>query len=384
MSSRQPTFSEPPTESISHMPFVDNVEDFTCGICLGVLDKATRACNSNHLFCAQCLETTVEMTHSDNCPNCRQSLIWSESGTSVGSRMVVVDKLISSQYVRCPDGCGEVFALRALNEHRKTCTDREVDCPYKSCGCDHRCKRSDMEEHLKADNHNHLHLFFQNCERDSAAVQFALSQTKQLVRGAYNQNGSVMLARFDCLNDMVRSLEGQVSVMDSKLSALVDSVGILLENSVRSDETTAHPPAKKARNASGKEPEPLPSQAAHAAIARLESFSKQQQRTPPAKKPAVSPLGAPAAPGRNPMVPPLGEGERALLLASNPDQRLPLLEAAQRGAASSFSDPPVDPGSPAYSPTSPRYSPTSPAYSPYMPPGWQAPSATAAVPSFML
>ena len=145
-------------------------ELLTCGICLGNLSEARRACAHEHLFCAACLDTSVART-GPACPVCRGPVVVDARGRA-GLPSALADGVVAAWRVACPNqGCDEVCAIAGLAEHREACPHEVVRCPYK--GCRVEVKRRHMPTHMRADLEEHLQM--EATRRDTFEVDTGLA-----------------------------------------------------------------------------------------------------------------------------------------------------------------------------------------------------------------
>ena len=138
-------------------------DGFICAVCMDVLESA-KSFSCGHSFCGGCC-SSVTAAPDAVCPTCRAKADDAKPNYAMRD---VVDGLT----VRCPEyggrgdgrkrkrdeadeeggeataggGCEWTGPLRDLDEHRKTCGHAMVSCALE--GCNHRCRRKDMEAHL--------------------------------------------------------------------------------------------------------------------------------------------------------------------------------------------------------------------------------------------
>ena len=146
-----------PTEIFSPPP----PDGCKCAVCMDVLESA-KSFSCGHSFCGGCC-SGVTAAPEAVCPTCRAKAGEAKPNYSVRD---IVDGLTA----RCPEaegggdgrkrkrgddeeevstaagGCAWTGPLRDLDEHRKSCEHAIVACAIE--GCNHECKRKDMEAHL--------------------------------------------------------------------------------------------------------------------------------------------------------------------------------------------------------------------------------------------
>ena len=138
-------------------------DGFICAVCMDVLESA-KSFSCGHSFCGGCC-SRVTAAPEAVCPTCRAKADDAKPNYAMRD---VVDGLT----VRCPEyggrgdgrkrkrdeadeeggeataggGCEWTGPLRDLDEHRKPCGHAMVSCALE--GCNHGCRRKDMEAHL--------------------------------------------------------------------------------------------------------------------------------------------------------------------------------------------------------------------------------------------
>lgn len=139
-----------------------------CSICHDVLENASSLKECGHTYCARCIRVCLERV-SPSCPNCRVAV------TGINPNYALRD-VIESMPVRCPgcksdddddegsknsqqgdedsDGCDWSGTVKELNDHQKVCELVKVRCPIE--GCEHTCRRKDMERHLSSNRMMHM------------------------------------------------------------------------------------------------------------------------------------------------------------------------------------------------------------------------------------
>jgi len=104
--------------------FVDDVNDYVCSICAGVIrDAVETACR--HQFCYKCMKRCLQ--RAKQCPLCQQHVV--EFAPALKQR-----ELISQLLVRCQVHveCGHTAALARIRAHEDACPHRAVRCEM--CG----------------------------------------------------------------------------------------------------------------------------------------------------------------------------------------------------------------------------------------------------------
>ena len=137
-----------------------------CVICHDILKDASSLKECGHTFCEECINQSL--TKNPSCPSCRAAV------TGVNPAYIV-RQIVDEMQVRCPEwevhegraqcrsgnkrkrsendgncivaaGCNWKGPLKELHAHASVCDFKVVTCGV--IGCNHTCKRKDMEGHL--------------------------------------------------------------------------------------------------------------------------------------------------------------------------------------------------------------------------------------------
>ena len=164
-----------------------------CAICHDVLENATSLKECGHSFCNECIKLCLESTPS--CPTCRVNV----EGVSSCEPAFSCRELIDSMKIRCTNGrdtiqtlqsilgsmhncgndeesskkrkrddtslsdnieekvgCDWTGTLKERQQHEGVCEHKIITCSVE--GCNHTCKRKDMESHLTSGAGIMLHM----------------------------------------------------------------------------------------------------------------------------------------------------------------------------------------------------------------------------------
>ena len=173
--------------------FVETPTSGICAICHDVLENATSLKECGHSFCNECIKLCLESTPS--CPTCRVNV----EGESSCIPAFVCRELIDSMKVKCTNGRDTIQTLQAIlgsmcshgsgeesskkrkrddaslsdnieekvgcdwtgtlkerKQHEEVCEHKVITCSVE--GCNHACKRKDMESHLTSGAGIMLHM----------------------------------------------------------------------------------------------------------------------------------------------------------------------------------------------------------------------------------
>ena len=193
------------------------LEDFKCAICLGVIVEPVQT-SCGHLFCAQCINgihnecptcrhnnfTTTQDGFvarkiggiSVTCPNGNQGCYW------MGTLRECVDHLgnvckyeeVQCEYcehrghrrevnclhptwcasfpLRCPNrpGCGAVTTRATLEGHLRECPEQLLACKFAPAGCTAIVSRRNFKKHLRVEAERHGQLCIERIEQLSTLV----------------------------------------------------------------------------------------------------------------------------------------------------------------------------------------------------------------------
>ncbi|XP_057300507.1 TNF receptor-associated factor 3-like [Hydractinia symbiolongicarpus] len=84
--------------------------------------------------------------------------------------------------VSCPNKCGENIGKHELRLHLENCKHKEMLCPYKICGCEHKVSGKDMESHLADSVHYHLSLATTSMLQNKNHMQTELKEFKHTMQ----------------------------------------------------------------------------------------------------------------------------------------------------------------------------------------------------------
>ena len=196
-----------------------------CAICHDVLLDAVVMKGCGHSFCEECAGKT-----NDTCPNCRLVI----SGTIPN---FTLRDLIGSLGVKCMNGEGDGFdnpsnkrgrgengesivagggrcnwtgRCNDLQNHQNVCNLQVIACSIE--GCDHRCRRENMNKHLSGDGFlHHMNLMHQSI---TARYEKKMADMHESITARYERK----------IMDMQQSLRQEVEDNRRKISELQQKV----------------------------------------------------------------------------------------------------------------------------------------------------------------
>ena len=195
-----------------------------CAICHDVLQNAVVMKECGHSFCEECADKT-----NDICPNCRLAVTGTvpnfTTRSLVGSMMVMCtneggdDGFNNSSNKRARAGengesivvasgdrCNWTGKCSDLRSHQNVCNLEVITCSIE--GCDHRCRRKDMNNHLSGDGFlHHMNLMQQSI---TARYEKKMVDMHQSITSRYERE--------------IKSLSGAVEDNRRKLSELQHKV----------------------------------------------------------------------------------------------------------------------------------------------------------------
>lgn len=331
------------------------VSNFTCGICLGPVIDARRACSADHFFCFKCLDSMKAVTTIDDelneqpptkktCPTCRKPM-YVDKDHNLGRLAPFVDSMVNLSWVQCNEkDCTFKCKFKDLKEHKHVCQHVFVDCHFGNCN--HRCKRGEMEAHHKDAWFQHMQCMFDDSTSNLHDLKYKMNTTRRDIRASYDVMGQYVGSNFDDVKMAQVRIEAKVDKMCGDLKDIKQALSFIVGTQVQFAPAVA---------SKGKTAVTMVQQVKSSGEQIKKRLSMEANSpasgTPPAKKQKSSPV-APGAPGPS--------------SAANITLRaLPPLPSD--GLDSHTPSPAYNPTSPSYSPTSPSYSPTSPSYSPTSP-----------------
>ena len=108
----------------------DNIEDFTCPICLSVL-KNPKSCSDNknsHSFCEECIEKYKDENNNNTCPTCKQIFQNKIKNDIIES----LNKLSFNCYFK-NKGCNKIISYSDYFNHVNNCEYNNIkyECQIK-------------------------------------------------------------------------------------------------------------------------------------------------------------------------------------------------------------------------------------------------------------
>tara|TARA_B110001452_G_scaffold262827_1_gene263373 strand:- start:2404 stop:3621 length:1218 start_codon:yes stop_codon:yes gene_type:complete len=340
------------------------MSNFTCGICLGPVIDARRACSSDHFFCFKCMDN-MKTSGSQNedggeqpkrkCPACRKPM-YMDKDLNLGRPAPFVDSIVNLSWVTCnEEGCDQKCKFKDLLGHKRSCKHVVICCPMAGeFGCPHRCKRSEMPQHIHDAAADHWKMQFDETGNMYRDLKYKASSIRRDIRAGYDQMGQFNGYHFHDVKMAQLRLEAKVDKMGEQLNSISSALSFIVGTQMQFAPAVA---------SKGKGPATMVEQIKRTgedvkkSLLRHDAVASGGSVTPPAKKQKSSPV-APGAPGPSNASPPGGGQGTSRTLPPLPSDGL-----ASSGAPS----PQYSPTSPSYSPTSPSYLPTSPSYSPTSP-----------------
>ena len=347
----------------SRLPFLLNDEsqsNLTCGICLGPVIQARRACTKDHFFCRECFQKMKHMKMLNleegdevkaDCPKCRAPMKLA-SDMEFGYPAPFVDEIVATVHVKCTTvGCDAAFPFSSFQEHMKKCQHVVVDCPLQRFGCAHRCKRADVERHLQEEAVQHLRLQCEANERSISGVQNELKTMPSSFNAACSHIQTTLMDKID---KAVLHLERKMDYQNALLGRIQNDV---IDIKVRIDQLEDGKRAVCKKPVSGKEGKKAST-----------STANGKRRVSEASERMVADSNSNNNKKKKKNV----KFEGGVFDDSDTDdedqevnRRVPCVQSQTNGGDASASSPAYDPTSPAsYSPSSPPYNPVSPSYDP--------------------
>lgn len=152
-----------------------------CVICLDIVRDASSLKECGHTFCNECIKSCTRQDLDNRCPNCRVDVTGSNPNYALR-------EIIEAMPVKCPEwksedisnrkrkrgddnddgedstdsGCDWKGTVKDLKDHEKVCRFTLITCKVE--GCEHACKRKDMERHLSSGTGmlKHMGLTYEN------------------------------------------------------------------------------------------------------------------------------------------------------------------------------------------------------------------------------
>jgi len=135
----------------------DNLEDFTCPICLYVL-KDPMSCSDNknsHSFCKECIERYKHENNNYSCPTCKQIFQNKINNNIIES----LNKLSFNCYFK-NEGCNKIISYSDYLNHINNCEYNNIkyECQIKRYNfkkkkfelCGVKDNKTNIENHLKS------------------------------------------------------------------------------------------------------------------------------------------------------------------------------------------------------------------------------------------
>ena len=328
------------------------MSNLTCGICLGPVIDARRACSADHFFCFKCLDN-MKMSGSQNedagerpnrkCPTCRTPM-YMDKDLNLGRPAPFVDSIVNLSLVTCnEEGCDTKCKFKDLPKHKRSCKHVVMCCPFAGeFGCSHQCKRSEMQQHIKDFALEHLKMQFDENSRLLSDLKYKTGSIRFDIDAGYKQMGEFTGNHFDDVKMAQVRLGAKVERMSEHMNTISSALAFIVGTQMQFAPAVA---SKGKGTATMVEQIKRSGEEIHKRLLEHDAVACGGSVTPPTKKQKSSPV-APGAPGPSQACT-LGAGQYA-------PRMLPPLTSA--GLACD------DGPSPSYSPTSPSYSPTSPVY----------------------
>ncbi|KAH8919887.1 hypothetical protein BT69DRAFT_1352801 [Atractiella rhizophila] len=119
--------------------FVEDVQDFLCGICLEVYEHPMKCCKNGHNFCKGCAMSLIRRTTS--CPKCRRPMHQPIPNHKVQQQILQLRR-------HCLNGeCNWEGSTADLARHLQECPWLRGRCPNDSTGCLEVMCRKDVYAH---------------------------------------------------------------------------------------------------------------------------------------------------------------------------------------------------------------------------------------------
>ena len=134
----------------------DNIEDFTCPICLYILRNPLNCSDNNtsHSFCKECIERYMHEKNSNNCPICKQNF-------QNKIKNDIIEKLNKFTFNCCFKnvGCKKIISYSDYFNHINNCEYNNIkyECQIKKYNykskkfiiCGVKDNKTNIEKHLK-------------------------------------------------------------------------------------------------------------------------------------------------------------------------------------------------------------------------------------------
>eukprot|EP00440_Ansanella_granifera_P043666 gb/GFBE01047324.1/.p1 GENE.gb/GFBE01047324.1/~~gb/GFBE01047324.1/.p1 ORF type:complete len:213 (+),score=12.94 gb/GFBE01047324.1/:1-639(+) len=157
-------------------PRLADAEDWDCPICSISLTGRIFQCARGHFMCQECLETLTSIG-SQKCPSCNQDM------PTPAIRNLGMENLASKLTFACPWDCGFQGLPERVENHKGTCKLRPIRCPVRACT--HKCKPSELLQHLSSQQH-----------ADDCRVFLGCSTIQPWKKQAYHPGSGSCNARF--------------------------------------------------------------------------------------------------------------------------------------------------------------------------------------------
>ena len=135
----------------------NDLDEFTCGICLNVLNKPVVVQCCRQSFCKHCIQQWL--IQNKTCPNDRQTVTTLD--ITPAPRLIL--NVLNNMRIRCDrylDGCRAVVTIGQIDEHVDECEFYQCsNCGTKDPGANHECVKHLLQtiDHLQ-DKLNELSL----------------------------------------------------------------------------------------------------------------------------------------------------------------------------------------------------------------------------------
>ena len=127
----------------SNTAYFDN---FTCIICLEVLQEPVQCVKNEHYFCKKCI--TKHLKRSQTCPLCQDNLTYETLRPIPRAVANILEQFQSQRCKYASRGCTSAVRREALSSHHEECDFAPVKCSYDSCEA--TVNRQDLVSHQQA------------------------------------------------------------------------------------------------------------------------------------------------------------------------------------------------------------------------------------------
>ena len=149
-----------------------------------------KECNYLHISCPARCGKVVRIgrltVHANNhCPE-RPFRCAYCNDTSTYREIMIHQPNCAIQVIPCPNECATEMKIKRqhMEDHLKSCPQEVIGCEYSFAGCEYRCKRLDMPEHIKCGIKSHLNILALHKDKVLLQMNLLLSCYDRLISSA--------------------------------------------------------------------------------------------------------------------------------------------------------------------------------------------------------